>query len=119
MSGMARRGMEAAAGVLALGLGLAIAWMDSRPHWDDSGITAGALLLSAGAIALISGRRPWLVGLLVGLGVFVELARPALAAHRFSISMATLGPFVVLAIPMAGAYGAFFMRRAITRRHPA
>ena len=26
-------------------LGMAIAWVDSRPNWDDTGITAGTLFL--------------------------------------------------------------------------
>jgi hypothetical protein len=103
----------------ALALGLAIAWIDSRPHWDDTGITVGLLFLSAAALTLLAPRRPWLVGLLVGFGVFAELARPALAAHPFSVSMATLGPLVVLVFPMAGAYGAFFLRRAFTGHSPA
>jgi hypothetical protein len=111
--------MEGALLVLALALGLAIAWIDSRPHWDDAGITAGLLLLSAATCTLLAPRRPWLVGLLVGFGVFAELARPVLAAHVFSISMATLGPLVVLVFPLAGAYGAFFLRRALTNRRPA
>jgi len=39
--------------IAAVTIGLAIAWVDSRPHWDDSGITAGSLLLSAGVLGLI------------------------------------------------------------------
>lgn len=31
----------------ALAVGCGIAWMDSRPHWDDTGVTAASLLLSA------------------------------------------------------------------------
>src|SRR5579872_5778671 len=54
---------------LALVLGLSIGWMDSRPHWDDTGITAGSLLLSAGLVGFLASRRPWLLGLAVGLWV--------------------------------------------------
>jgi hypothetical protein len=49
---------------VALAAGFAIAWMDTRPHWDDTGVTAGALLLSA-ALASMWGIRPWLSTILV------------------------------------------------------
>ena len=54
---------------LAVGLGLLIAWVDSRPTWDDAGITAGAIFLTA---ALCSALRPslaWLWALAVGIWV--------------------------------------------------
>jgi hypothetical protein len=33
---------------LALGFGLLIAYVDSRPNWDDTGVTALALLAGSG-----------------------------------------------------------------------
>ena len=53
-------------GVASLVLGLTIAYINSRPSWDD-GIIAGALFAAAFVIALLAGRRPWLWGLLVGI----------------------------------------------------
>lgn len=94
---------------VALTLGLAIAWVDSRPHWDDSGITAGMLLLSGGALGLIGPRRPWLWGLAVGLWVPLYLAVHTPSVGNF------LGGFVILAIPMAGAYGGMAVRRLTAR----
>jgi hypothetical protein len=81
--------------VAAIG-GLAIAWIDAGPGWDDTGITAGLLVIGAGLAAGISGRRPWLWALLVGLPTpFVELAQggdPAvLAALAFAAIGATAG----------------------------
>jgi hypothetical protein len=58
----------------AIAMGLAIAWVDSRPHWDDTGITAGSLLLSAGLLGLMGPRRPWLWAL--GIGIWIP-------AHQF------------------------------------
>ena len=46
--------------------GIGIAWIDTRPSWDDSGVTAGLLALAAFVIAAAAGRRPWLWALLVG-----------------------------------------------------
>jgi hypothetical protein len=92
----------------AIAMGLAIAWVDSRPHWDDTGITAGSLLLSAGLLGMIVPRRPWLWAL--GIGIWIP-------AHQF-VKQPTLGSVlggcVILAIPMAGAYAGMAVRRAVT-----
>ena len=53
----------------SVALGLAIAFVDSRPTWDDTGITVGALLAGAFVISLVAGHRPWLWGVLVGIWV--------------------------------------------------
>jgi hypothetical protein len=52
--------------VIALAVGIAIAWVDSRPTWDDTGITAVSLLGAAAIITALSGRRPLVWALLVG-----------------------------------------------------
>jgi hypothetical protein len=48
---------------LAFCAGLAIAWIDTRPHWDDTGITVGVLLAIpftlAGAYTGALIRRRW------------------------------------------------------------
>jgi hypothetical protein len=53
--------------VVAISLGLAIAWVDSRPGWDDAGITAASLLTSGAVTAALSGQRPLLWAVLVGV----------------------------------------------------
>ena len=52
------------ASVIALGAGLAVAWMDTRPRWDDAGVTAGCVCLAA-ALTTVAGANPWFVVLLV------------------------------------------------------
>jgi hypothetical protein len=91
--------------VAAVALGLAIAWIDSRPHWDDAGITAGMLLLSAGALGLAGPRRPWLWALAVGIWI------PATMIARTPTLGNILGSFVILAFPFAGAYAGMALRR--------
>lgn len=49
--------------------GLFFAYVDSRPTWDDTGITAGAILLACGLIALIGYQHPWLLALAVGIWI--------------------------------------------------
>ncbi|HEX4037479.1 MAG TPA: hypothetical protein VHX37_05420 [Acidobacteriaceae bacterium] len=90
----------------AVTLGLAIAWVDSRPHWDDAGITAGMLFLSAGLLGLTGPRRPWLWAL--GIGLWIPLW---MVVHATTVGSA-LGSFVLLAFPMAGAYAGMVVRMA-------
>ena len=72
--------------------GLAVAWLDASPGWDDTGITAGLLVILAGAAAGISGHRPWLWALLVGLPTpFVELAQGGDPAALAALAFAAVG----------------------------
>jgi hypothetical protein len=91
----------------AVAVGLAIAWVDSRPKWDDTGITAGMLLLTAGVLGLMGPRRPWLWAL--GIGVWIPLHQLVQAPTMGN----ALGGLVILAFPMAGAYAGMAVRRAM------
>ncbi len=73
--------------------GLLIAFIDSRPTWDDTAITAGALFTVSAAIAAVAGRRPWLWGLFVGMWIPIFEIRPGLP----------LAPLVALAFSIVGA----------------
>ena len=83
---------------LVLCAGLAIAWVDTRPGWDDTGITAGLLAIVAAAGAL-AGVPPLLVA--------------ALAAGPMLVAELSGGTGVLLAIPIAlvGAYVGALVRR--------
>src|SRR5208282_2665276 len=91
----------------AVALGIAIAYVDSRPNWDDAGITAGSMLLSAGLMGLIGPQRPWLWAL--GIGIWIPLHSIARAPTFGSLA----GSFLILAFPMAGAYAGMAFRRAL------
>jgi hypothetical protein len=118
MNAPGRKGMDAGVLVLALALGLAIGWVDSRPHWDDTGITAGLLFLSAAAVTFLAPRRPWLWGLSVGVGIWLEFVRNAISGGHASFRSLALMPLIPLVFPLAGAYGAYFLRRAIEGSRP-
>jgi len=85
--------------------GLAIAWMDTRPGWDDTGITAGALALCA-ALGALGGLRPWLAAALTVL--------PLLAAELPG------GTAVLVSIPVAalGALAGGVLRSSLGRPNP-
>jgi hypothetical protein len=88
--------------VACIGLGLVIGYLDSRPTWDDTGITVALLLLTAALTAGFSGRRPWLWALLIGAWVpILEIGGPAGVAS-----------LAALAIAAAGALGGYALVRA-------
>jgi hypothetical protein len=71
----------------AIGLlvGLGIGYVDTRPTWDDAGITGGALFLAAAVLAAARPGLFWLTGLAVGLPVF---AMNALLHSNYSSAIA-------------------------------
>ena len=87
-------------------IGLGIAYVDSRPGWDDTGITAFLLLLSAGLLALLSPPQPWLVALAIGIWI------PAHAIVRHH-TLGSLAMLIALLFPLAGAYAGTAVRRLL------
>jgi hypothetical protein len=91
--------------VLLLGLaaGLALGFIDSRPSWDDTGVTAGAILLVTLLLAAMAPQRPWAIALAVG--VWIPL---------FGIlNGANYGSLLALAVAFAGAYAGALLRRTV------
>jgi hypothetical protein len=80
------RSRAVVASVLVFAAGSAIAWIDTRPGWDDTGVSAGALMIAAGAGAA-AGVPFWLAAALA--------AGPVVAAEI------SRGYGVLLAIPVA------------------
>jgi hypothetical protein len=75
-------------------LGLILAWVDSRPTWDDTGVLVGLIVLTAAILGAIESRRSWLWAL--GVGVWIP----------FHNLLTTGNPalLVALAVALAGAY---------------
>lgn len=78
--------------VLAVVAGLAIAFVDSSPGWDSTGITAGALVSGAGGAAFLGRDRPWLWALLIGLPTpVVEISGGASTGSLLALVFAGIG----------------------------
>jgi hypothetical protein len=92
----------------AVAFGICIAYVDSRPTWDDTGIMAFSMLSVAGILGFFGPQRPWLWAL--GVGAFIPLH--AVMANPSPGSVAML---VVLLFPLAGAYGGMGLRHLIDR----
>ena len=54
---------------LSLLAGFLISWNDSRPIWDDAGITVGLIVLTAALFGYLSPKWPWIWALTVGLWI--------------------------------------------------
>jgi len=89
--------------LLAVAAGFFIAWVDSRPSWDDAGITAGMIFLTAALFgALRPSRAPvWALA----IGAWVPLFGIALH-HNF-------GSLLGLAVAFLGAYAGALTRRFV------
>jgi hypothetical protein len=73
-------------------IGLAVGYFDSRPTWDDTGITVALILLTSAMAAGLSGRRPWLWALLVGAWVpTFEITGRSGAASLLAVLVAAVG----------------------------
>jgi hypothetical protein len=92
--------------------GLSIAYVDSRPAWDDTAVTAFSLMVSAGVLGMLAPQRPWLWALAVGIWIPVHAV-----VHAWTFS--SLGMFAVLAFPLAGAYVGILIGRILNAQTPS
>ena len=84
---------------LALTLGVSIAYVDSSPGWDDTGVSAAAVLGASGLFGVLYPARPWLLALAVGVwipvsGIVREFNYASLLALVFSFAGAYAGAVV-------------------------
>jgi hypothetical protein len=89
--------------VIAIALGLTITWIDSRPSWDDTGVTALLILLSTAVLGMIGPRLAWVWALAVGLWI------PLQGMVRYGNYAAALA----LVFAFGGAYAGAFGRRLL------
>ena len=85
--------------ILAIVLGLTIGWIDTRPHWNDTGVTVFLVLLSAIFCGYLSSQKPWLIALAVS--IWVPLL-DIIIAHNY-------GALLALAPGFVGAYIGYFI----------
>lgn len=83
----------------ALAAGALIAYVDTRPHWDDTGVTAGLLLLSALTLAFARPRLWIAIALAVGVWIpLVEISQSHNAGSLIALAIAFIGALCGLGI---------------------
>jgi hypothetical protein len=53
--------------ILSLAVGLTIGWIDSRPNWNDTGVTVGLIFLSSFLLSLLAEKHFWVIGIIIGI----------------------------------------------------
>ncbi len=86
---------------VSLAIGLLLAWIDTRPNWDDTGIEVGMILCSSICLGFAHPRNAWLWATLIGIWIPVA----DLYLHN------NVGSSVSLIIAFAGAYGGGMVRK--------
>jgi hypothetical protein len=91
--------------MVAVAPGLFVAWIDSRPNWDDSGISAFIIFLIAIIFGFITSQKPWLIALAVS--IWIPLFS-IISTHNYGSLLALLPGFI-------GSYLGYFIRKAIQK----
>jgi hypothetical protein len=89
--------------IIALACGAAITWIDSRPTWDDTGITAAMILVATSTLGFLSPSRAWIFALAVAVWI------PA-----FGLVHGHHSTVIALVVGFVGAYAGAAARRIIT-----
>jgi len=89
-------------------MGIAIASVDSRPNWDDTGIAAFALVMAGATCGFVAPRREWRWALAAGIWI-------SIFSMFQSASPGALVMLIVVVFPLAGAYAGAALRRAVLR----
>jgi hypothetical protein len=85
--------------------GFLIAWIDARPGWDDTGITAGLIVLVSALFGYINPTRPWIWALTVSSWI---------PLHAILLK----GDFKMLLVTLFGFAGAY-LGAAVRNNKPA
>jgi len=81
--------------IVAIALGMMIGFTDSRPHWDDTGITVGMILVSTACLGFVMPERAWVWAISVGLWVPVwNILLNHNYSSIFSIGIAFVGTYL-------------------------
>jgi fructose-specific phosphotransferase system IIC component len=92
--------------LLACVLGISIAWVDSRPNWDDAGISAFLVLITSMVAGYSAKQKPWLIALAVGAWI-------PLYGIVFTQNV---GSLLALLPGIIGAYTGWWIERILTEK---
>ncbi len=85
--------------VIAVALGGLITYVDSRPSWNDTGVTAFAILVASGVLGFLGPKRPWLWALAIGLWIpLLGIIREQKFDSLIALTLAFVGAYVGKAV---------------------
>lgn len=90
--------------LIAIILGTSIAYIDTRPHWDDTGISVFMIFIASFICGTLSNQKIWLIALSVG--IWIPLFN-IISAHNYGSLLALVPAFL-------GAYGGYFAKRSFS-----
>jgi hypothetical protein len=85
--------------------GIFIAWIDSLPGWDDTGITAGLIVVTSALFGFLHPEKPWIWALATGIWIPVH-------------SITASGDYKMLFITMFAFIGAY-LGASVKKNKPA
>jgi hypothetical protein len=101
-----RRGLFWGVLILAVLIGLLLAWLDTRLNWDDTAVMVGLIFLVTAFLGAFAPGRAWVWALAVGGWI------PLVETLRSS----NFGALVALVVAFAGAYAGAFVGRGLLGR---
>jgi hypothetical protein len=79
----------------ALVSGLAIGWIDTRPGWDDTGVTIALILLTSGVLGFAVPKHAWVRALIIGGCVaLLNILRSGRYDALVAVAVALIGGFL-------------------------
>jgi hypothetical protein len=85
----------------AIVIGVSIGWIDSRPNWDDTGISVIMVLVVSALFGFTMPSRAWVWA--IAVGIWIPLFNVVLSNNYGSI--------IALAIAFAGSFIGAFIRK--------
>jgi len=89
--------------LLATVFGITIAWIDSRPNWDDTGVSVFMVLVVALLCGYLAMQKPWLIALMVS--IWIPLFGMVISQNY--------GGFLALIPGFLGAFAGYYLRKNI------
>jgi hypothetical protein len=84
---------------VALALGGLVTYVDTRPGWDDTGITAATLFAISSVLGFLGPERPWLWALALGIWIpIVDIVRTQNYWAMMALVLAFVGAYVGMAV---------------------
>jgi len=91
--------------LLSILSGVSIAYIDSQPDWDDTGITVLLILVGSALFGYLANKKPWIIGLAISIWIPVWAI---VSTHNY-------GGFLALVPGFAGAYAGYYGRKLLTK----